>query len=325
MGHPACLYVFLSEGHLTERATGGGLGESRPLFFSRSRCYKRGREGKGDAAVTQDRVGIGKRAGVLLDALRATRPLVQNITNFVSMDAAANALLALGASPAMVHSAMESGDFAKLADSLVINIGTLSQSFMEGGEAAATVAHMLGRPWVLDPVGVGASRFRNQAVLRLLRHRPSVIRGNPSEILSVAKVAGLHAEDAAPRGVDSAHTTDEALATAQHLARHCFCTVAATGPVDLITDGKRVVRLANGHVLMTRVTALGCALSAVVAAFCAVEADVFEATVSALAVYGVAGEMAAELASRPGSYRVAFMDMLDAITPADVAARLKVL
>ena len=101
--------------------------------------------------------------------------------------------------------------------------------------------------------------------------------------------------------------------------------VAATGAVDLVTDGERVVRLANGHELMTRVTALGCALSAVVAAFCAVGEDAFEATVSALAVYGVAGEMAAELASRPGSYRVAFMDMLDAITAADVAARLKVL
>ena len=123
----------------------------------------------------------------------------------------------------------------------------------------------------------------------------------------------------------SAHSTDAALVTAGHLTRHCFCVVAATGAVDLITDGTRVVRLANGHELMTRVTALGCALSAVVAAFCAVSEDAFEATVSALAVYGVAGEMAAEQASRPGSYRVAFMDMLDAITAADVAARLKVL
>ena len=275
--------------------------------------------------MTQDRAAIAKRAGELLDALRATRPLVQNITNFVAMDASANALLALGASPAMVHSAEESGDFAARADSLVVNTGTLSKTFLEGGEIAATAAHMLGRPWVLDPVGVGAGRFRNQAVLRLLRHRPAVIRGNASEILSVARVAGLNTEDAAPRGVDSAHTTEEALSTARRLARHCFCVVAATGAVDLITDGERVVRLANGHELMTRVTALGCALSAVVAAFCAVEADVFEATVSAIAVYGVAGEMAAEQASRPGSYRVAFMDMLDAITAADVAARLKVL
>jgi hydroxyethylthiazole kinase len=279
----------------------------------------------GDEPVTQDRVAIAKRAGELLDALRSARPLVQNITNFVSMDAAANALLALGASPAMVHSAQESGDFAARADSLVVNTGTLSPPFLEGGETAATAAHMLGRPWVLDPVGVGGGKFRNEAVLRLLRHRPSVIRGNASEIISVARVCGLNADAAAPRGVDSAHSTDAALVTARRLARHGFCVVAATGAVDLITDGERVVRLANGHELMTRVTALGCALSAVVAAFCAVGEDAFEATVSALAVYGVAGEMAAEQAQRPGSYRVAFMDMLDAINAADVVARLKVL
>ncbi len=274
--------------------------------------------------MTQDSAQIATRAGEHLDALRATRPLVQNITNFVSMDTVANALLALGASPAMVHSIEESADFTARADSLVVNTGTLSKPFLEGGESAATAAHMLGRPWVLDPVGVGGGKFRNDAVLRLLRHRPAVIRGNASEIMGLARIAGLNAQAAAPRGVDAAHTTDEAFVTARLVARHHLCVVAATGAVDLITDGERVLRLANGHELMTRVTALGCALSSVVAAFCAVGEDAFEATASAIAVYGVAGEMAAEQASRPGSYRVAFMDMLDAITPADIAARLKV-
>ena len=274
--------------------------------------------------MTQDSAQIATRAGELLERLRATRPLVQNITNFVSMDTAANALLALGASPAMVHSIEESADFTARADALVVNTGTLSPPFLEGGESAANAAHMLGRPWVIDPVGVGGGKFRNEAVLRLLRHRPAVIRGNASEIMGIARVAGLNAQAAAPRGVDAAHTTDEAAATARLVARHHLCVVAATGAVDLITDGARVVRLANGHVLMTRVTALGCALSAVVAAFCAVGEDAFEASVSALAVYGVAGEMAAEQASRPGSYRVAFMDMLDAVSPADLNARLKV-
>ncbi len=268
---------------------------------------------------------IAKQAGDLLEQLRAERPLVQNITNFVSMDIAANVLMALGAAPAMVHAPQESADFAKIANALVVNIGTLSQDFLEGGEAAATASHMLGHPWVLDPVGVGGSAFRNTAVQRLLRHRPTVIRGNASEIMSVAKVVGLSGDDARPRGVDSAHTTDQALAMAQHLARNNFCTVAATGATDLITDGERIVRLANGHVLMTRVTAVGCALSAVVAAFCALTEDAFEATVSALAIYGVVGEMAAERAQSPGSYRVAFIDQLDTVTPADIAQRLKVL
>jgi hydroxyethylthiazole kinase len=267
---------------------------------------------------------VKARTAQLLGELRDARPLVQTITNFVSMDAAANALLAIGAAPAMVHAPEESGEFVAHAGALVVNIGTLSKLWVEGGEAAATAAHMHGKPWVLDPVGVGATRFRNEAVARLLRHRPSVIRGNASEIMAVAQVAGLSGPAGTPRGVDSANTTDEALAVAQRLARHCFCVVAATGAVDLVTDGKQVVRLANGSPLMTRVTALGCALSAVVAAFAAVAEDPFEGTVAALATYGVVGDMAAEVASRPGSYRVAFIDALDAVTPADIEQRLKV-
>ena len=272
-----------------------------------------------------DRNEIAARTSSLLSELRAVRPLVQTITNFVSMDAAANVLLALGAAPAMVHAPEESGEFTRHAGALVVNIGTLSQLWVDGGEAAAKAARMLGKPWVLDPVGVGATRFRNEAVSKFLRHRPTIIRGNASEIMATARVAGLSVETASPRGVDSANTTDEAMAAARHLARNSFCTVAATGAVDLVTDGERVVRLANGHELMTRVTALGCALTAVVAAFAAVEVDPFIATVAALATYGVVGEIAAESAARPGSYRVAFIDSLDAVTGDDIAQRLKVI
>ena len=271
-----------------------------------------------------DRAQIAARTSELLTELRQARPLVQTITNFVSMDAAANVLLAIGAAPAMIHAPEESGEFARIADALVVNIGTLSQLWIEGGEVAASAAHMHGKPWVLDPVGVGATAFRNDAVARLLRHRPTVIRGNASEIMAVARVAGLAGDSGTPRGVDSANTTDEALAAAQKLARHCFCTVAATGAVDIVTDGQRTVWLANGTPLMTRVTALGCALTAVVAAFTALTDDAFEATVAALATYAIVGDMAAEVANRPGSYRVAFIDALDAVTPADIHQRLRV-
>jgi hydroxyethylthiazole kinase len=279
---------------------------------------------RGDLAAAMDRAQIAARTSELLIELRNTRPLVQTITNFVSMDAAANVLLAIGAAPAMVHAPEESGEFARLASALVVNIGTLSRLWIEGSETAATAAHMHGIPWVLDPVGVGATQFRNEAVARLLRHRPTVIRGNASEIMAVAKVAGIAGEAGTPRGVDSANTTDEALVAAQKLARHCFCTVAATGEIDIVTDGKRLVRLANGTPLMTRVTALGCALTAVVAAFASVTDDSFEATVAALATYAIVGDMAAEVATRPGSYRVAFIDALDAVTPADIEQRLRV-
>lgn len=272
-----------------------------------------------------DRAFFVARIGDLLDELRRTKPLVQAITNLVSMDATANALLAIGAAPAMVHSPDESAEFVERADALVVNIGTLSRLWLDGGEAAATAARMHGRPWVLDPVGVGATRFRNEAVVRLLRHRPSVIRGNASEIIAVARVAGISKTDGAPRGAETTNHVEEALEAARHLARHCFCVVAATGPFDVITDGRQVVRIGNGHPLMGRVTALGCALSAIVATFNAIEPDPFVATIAALGVYGIAGDMAAESATRPGSFRVAFIDALDTIDRRQLAARLKVI
>jgi hydroxyethylthiazole kinase len=259
----------------------------------------------------------------LLAELRAKAPLVQAVTNYVSMDVAANVLLAIGASPAMVHAPEEAEDFIAIASALVVNIGTLSGPWVAGMEAAAGAAQKARKPWTLDPVGVGATRFRNEAVSKLLKYQPAIIRGNASEILAVATVAGLSQDAAAPKGVDSAHKTDEARDVAIALANAQRCTVAATGAVDLVTDGARIVAIANGSPLMGRVTALGCALSGVVAAFSALTADPFLATASAIAVYGVAGEMAAEKASRPGSFRVAFLDMLDAVGPDDVARRLK--
>jgi hydroxyethylthiazole kinase len=263
-------------------------------------------------------------AARLLAELRDRRPLVQAVTNFVSMDVAANALLAIGASPAMVHAPEEAEDFIALANALVVNIGTLSQPFVVSMATAAAAARKAGRPWVLDPVGVGATRFRNTAVELLLAHKPVIIRGNASEIMSVARIAGVQQDAAAPKGVDSAHQIDDARSSALALARLQGCTIAATGAVDLVTDGRRSVEIVNGSPLMGKVTALGCALSGVVAAFASLTPDPFLAAASAIAVYGVAGDMAAEKADRPGSFRVAFIDMLDAVGEADIRGRLKV-
>ncbi len=271
-----------------------------------------------------ERSQIAADAGRLLAEVRRAAPLVQNITNFVSMDVAANVLLAIGASPAMVHAPEETPDFIAFARVLVVNIGTLSKQWVDSMEVATTAAHAHGKPWILDPVGAGATKFRDEAVAKLLRHRPAVIRGNASEIMAVARIAGLTQAAARPKGVDSSNTTSEAEDLAMLLARHCLCTVAATGAVDFITDGARIVRLANGSPLMARVTALGCSLSAVVGAFVGVSPDAFSGTVAAVAAYGVAGEMAAEHASRPGSFRTAFIDALDAVSEADLHARLKV-
>lgn len=268
---------------------------------------------------------LAGQAAILLAALRAKKPLVHNITNLVAMDVSANVLLAIGASPAMVHAVEEVAEFAAMADALVINTGTLSRPFADSMMLAAQAAAALGKPWVLDPVGAGASAFRNGILAGLMRLHPTIIRGNASEIMVLAQIAGLSDEAVRPRGIDSQHATAAAEASAVALARHLACTVAATGQVDFITDGKRQRRLGNGDAVMTRVTALGCALSAVCAAFAAVSGDAFEAANAALAVYGVAGEMAATLSRGPGSFRVEFLDVLARIAKPDLTACLKVL
>lgn len=263
-------------------------------------------------------------ASTILTAIRARHPLVQNITNFVAMDISANILLAVGAAPAMVHAEEESAAFCAIADALVINIGTLSAPFLEGAKTAAIAAHTLGKPWVLDPVGVGATDYRNEAVKMLLRHRPSIIRGNASEIMSVARVAGFDlSQNTIPRGVDSTNTTREAAQAAIWLARNNLCTVIATGAIDLITDGAHTLELAHGSELMTRVTAIGCALSAFVGACASVHASAFEASVAAVIIYTLAGDKAAQQASRPAAFRNAFIDALDAISVEDIARELR--
>jgi hydroxyethylthiazole kinase len=267
---------------------------------------------------------IAAQTGALIAGVRDARPLVQMITNYVSMDIAANVLLAAGAAPAMVFAPEESPEFVRRASALVVNTGTLSAPGAQAMEVATTAARTHGVPWVLDPVGAGATKFRDDTICKLLRHRPAVIRGNASEIMAVARLAGLTQEAGAPRGVDSAHETSQVEGLAQKLARHGLCTVAATGDVDIVTDGRRLVRLANGSPLMTKVTALGCGLTGYVGAFVGLGVDPFTATVSALAAYAVAGDIAAEQAKGPASFRTAFIDALYTIDASDVAARLRV-
>jgi hydroxyethylthiazole kinase len=237
--------------------------------------------------------------------VRAAGPLVHNITNYVSMDVAANALLAFGASPAMVHAEEEVEEFVAISSALVVNIGTLSPGWVRSMVKAADRAVELGKPWVLDPVGAGATSYRTAVARDLSRRGPAVVRGNASEILALA---GANA--AATRGVDSVHASEHALDVARGLARELGCTVAVTGAVDYVTDGSRVASVANGHEMMTKVTALGCTASAMVAACLAVEGDAVVASAHALAALGVCGEIAAEGAEGPGSLRLRLMDAL---------------
>ncbi|MBR9798369.1 MAG: hydroxyethylthiazole kinase [Gammaproteobacteria bacterium] len=246
--------------------------------------------------------------GSLLNQLRQTTPLVHNITNHVAMTPTANTLLAIGASPLMAHAQQEIQEISAISAALSINIGTLSPSWIEAMQLAAMCAHRDGKPWVLDPVGIGASSLRQYACRALLEYRPSVIRANASEVLALA------GEMNQGRGVDSGDDGEDALERASRaavaLARAQNCVVAMTGRVDVVTDGQRQITVQGGHALMGRVTAMGCALSSVVAAFLAGHDDTLHATAAALACYAEAGETAGQSAQGPGSFVPRFMDAL---------------
>jgi hydroxyethylthiazole kinase len=252
-----------------------------------------------------------------LDQMRAKAPLVHNITNFVAMNVMANILLAVGASPAMVHAREEVVEFAGLCQALTVNIGTLDPAWLDSMLVAAAAINRHERPWVLDPVGVGATRLRREAAAALLAFRPSVIRGNASEILALAGLGG------AARGVDAQDSVEAAEAAAVLLAQRMGGVVAVSGPVDMVTDGARCLRISNGHPLMARVTALGCSLNGVIAAFC-VGQPPLEATAAALACYGLAGEIAAQGAGGPASFQTLFIDALHGLSAADLNAGARI-
>lgn len=251
--------------------------------------------------------------------MQAARPLVQCITNYVAMNVAANVLLAAGASPAMVHAPEEAGEFAAIAGALTVNIGTLSPHWVRGMEAAVAGARAAGRPWVLDPVAAGATGYRTGAARALLAQGPAVVRGNASEILALGGAAS------SGRGVDAGDAVAAAEDAARGLASRLGAVVAVTGEIDFVTDGARAARLEGGDALMPRVTALGCALTALVGACVAGAGDRLAATAAALAAFKVAGAAAGAVAAGPGSFQPAFLDALaaldgDAVAAARVAA-----
>ena len=260
-----------------------------------------------------------------LARLRAAAPLVHNITNYVVMNTTANALLAVGASPAMVHAVEEVEDFTAISQALVVNIGTLSPSWVEAMRLAAARARAGGVSWVLDPVGAGATRYRTEVAAELARRGPTVIRGNASEIMVLAGAVGRAEAGPTGKGVDSTHATDDAREPARWLARETGALVAMTGAVDYVTDGTRVVAVRNGHPMMTRVTGLGCTASALVGACLAVaEGEPLGATVTALAVLGVAGEIAVEGAAGPGSLQLRLLDALYTLDAETLRRRARV-
>lgn len=256
---------------------------------------------------------IQQQAARNLTKLRETRPLIHNITNFVVMNFTANILLAAGASPVMAHAENEVEEMVGFAKALVLNIGTLTDDWVDAMVKAGKKATSLGVPIILDPVGAGATALRTNAAKQILAEtKVSVVRGNASEILALA---GAQTNT---KGVDAADSVDQATDQAIRLAAELKVPVAITGPQDLITDGNRVIRVNNGHALMSCITGTGCGATAIIGAFNGVDPDPVSAAATALAYYGLAGQRAAVDASGPGSFMIRFLDALYNLTPEEL-------
>ena len=256
----------------------------------------------------------------LLAKIKTNAPLIHNITNYVVMNSSANILLAIGASPVMAHCMSEVEEMTAMAGAVVLNIGTLQEDWVEAMIVAAQKANAKGIPVILDPVGAGATTLRTSAVHKIMAQAHiSVVRGNASEILSLA------ASGVVTKGVDSSMgLSPQVMAAARELAEEKKCIIAVSGQEDCVTDGRRVCRIANGHALMTSVTGTGCGLSAVCGAFCSVAPDdLLQATTAAFGFYGLCGELAAEDSDKPGSFQVAFLDWLYAAGEREINSLLK--
>jgi hydroxyethylthiazole kinase len=250
--------------------------------------------------------------------IREKSPLVHNITNYVVMNSTANALLALGASPVMAHAKEEVSDMVNIAKALVINIGTLSEKWIQSMYKAALHAKNAGVPIVLDPVGAGATPYRTETTKNLLvAVNPTIIRGNASEIMAIVQA------EAKTKGVDSLASSESAIEAAKQLAKSHQCAVCISGETDYIVEDDQIIQVKNGHPMMPRVTGFGCTASALCGAFIAANPSASTASAHAMAVMGIAGELAAKQAKGPGSLQMHFLDALYNLTETDITERVK--
>lgn len=250
--------------------------------------------------------------GETLAAVREQRPLVHCLTATVSMQRVADALLAAGARPMMTETALEAPAMVRLADALLVNLGTLSSDGLAGIPPTVAEARALESPWLLDPTAVGPAPARTSLARQLLDERPVIVRGNASEILALAGGPGGRGADS----VDDA-AAPEVLAAARRLAGRTGGWVAVSGERDLLTDGSATVRVHGGTPLLTRITGAGCALGALTAA-CAAVTDPGTAAATASAWVALAGQRAAARTGGPGSFAIAWLDELAALTPDDL-------
>lgn len=274
-------------------------------------------------------IDIAQKVVELLDRLKNKKPLIHNITNYVTVNDCANILLAIGASPIMADDLKEAADITSIASALVINIGTLNERTIESMIESGKKANELNIPVVLDPVGAGASLFRNKTTKRILEEiKISVLRGNMSEIKFIA---GLESET---KGVDASESdlksdSDEGIRVAKSLAKRFNCTVAITGVCDIVSDGEKSVTIENGTKMLSNVTGTGCMTTALVGGYlgaCETKEDLFIAAVSGIVSMGICGEIAEERAGNIGlgSFHMAIIDAVSNLDEETLLNRSKI-
>jgi hydroxyethylthiazole kinase len=245
------------------------------------------------------------RASELFERVRAEKPLVHHLTNWVTIYDCANIVKVFGASPVMAHAKEEVADMAGIAAAVVLNIGTLTTDFVDAMLLAARSANKKGIPVVLDVCGAGATKMRDDACLRILQEaKIDVIKGNASEI---ARIAG---EDVQSKGVDATEVEKNLKELAKELAKRRNCVVVITGIEDIVADKDRIVAVLNGHSMMANIVGTGCMAASVIGTFAAVEKDLVEASAAALVCYEIAAELAASAARGPGTFKE---EMFDAV------------
>lgn len=267
--------------------------------------------------------GIKESAAKLLTDLRKNVPLVHNITNYVTVNDVANAILAIGGSPIMADDIGETEDITAISSALVINMGTLNERTIASMIASGKKANVLGIPVVFDPVGAGASRLRNETAVKITEQvKISILRGNMSEI---SFIGGL---EASTKGVDASESDsrNDGEALAVKVAQRLGCTVAVTGAVDIISDGKRTVKLYNGHPMLSKVTGTGCMSSGITGAFAGAGKDYLVAAAGAIASMSIAGEDAFEKYGNigTGSFHMGIIDALSRLDGEAIMKRMKI-
>jgi hydroxyethylthiazole kinase len=255
----------------------------------------------------------------LFARVRKNHPLVHHITNYVTVNDCANITICAGGAPIMADAIEEVAEMTGIVGALVLNIGTLNKVQITSMIAAGKMANERKIPIILDPVGTGATRYRTDTARRLLdKLEITILKGNAGEI---GVLAGA---DGKVRGVDSAGLTGDPVAIAKEYALSDGLTVVVSGETDIVTDGKRVVLVENGHAMMGGISGTGCMAASVTGACAAESRDPVLAAATALAAFGIAGERAAAVARGPYSFKVALFDELAGLTPAALRSAAKI-